>query len=1569
MAGDFSRNTFDPVRHFSGVLMQQGRVLVDAEWNEQLAIQQHRAHTETRDVIGNCGTPKKEDGFKISQTPHGNDLLISAGRYYVQGLLCEQEGTPLTVTIPASPNNQVLVPYFSLDEVTFDLGQWVHLTSENNSAPLVTQITAVDAAKLTLTLDTDISAYRNTGAVSLQRNLSYTTQPGYPTPDFVSASPPNPPGINQIQLADGNYLVFLEAWQREVDVLEDPRLREVALGGPDTTERLQTIWQVRLLPVKQLASPPASPLSSPLSSPPDGVHPCCSDFPEWKKLTAPTTGTMNARTVPPSGNTNPCVLPPTAGYQSLENQLYRIEVFKGGDSLSQTTFVWSRDNAMLETTITKVDGNDIFVTDFGKDDNIFSFAAGQVIEIVYQGSELSGAPRFLAQISGTPNRSTLKITLNTSAAALAEIPNLRLRRWDMTGASVTSTGIVMKTGWMDIENGIQVQFSEGSYRSGDYWQVPARTATGEIEWPPFDVPNKNPIPQPPLGIRRHFCCLAQIVVTGAVWTIKDCREKFPSLTHICADDVCYEGTCDLPGITTVQDAIDQLCKQRDLRFHNKHLHGWGIVCGLQVNCGPDSTTPRSHITVRSGYAITCDGVDVVLNKDQVLDILTMVKQLPSPPSSPPSSPPGLPFPNGDYSLILDPGGNFQVQPYVPPQSVWDDILNDTLLLDIYDDCIKPLLDFFKGQLETSPPQGNDPVGLGQKRLTALMNLLIQYSNPDSGSFVFLSGDQKNPDPEQEDVILHTFYNDLRKLLQSATFCGMFEKARPFPQYPYTQTNINTIFGKDFKTRLRVEPGGRRAYTVGVNQIIHVYDLQANKLVTEAAFPDSTAVVRDIAFSANGAQAFVIATIDQQHTMFSVANVSGNTLQFQKNVLIPNVALLTLATVTGVSGIVFAVGQGRGLYRIDPATFSATIAASLAPVFAFPAFGHLVADDRSGFAVATAQRVGSPMPSPDHFDSVFLFNLNQPQDPLASSLAQLGLQGNIDDDVAITPAANVEQMKICVSAVIASAPANRKLAVLNFGDFATGKAAAVTDLEQNSPVRLAFNQTTNFLMITFEQSYQLRLFELSQNFLEPVRYPVQIQPISIAMHAKNATVYVLNYTSNTITTYPADFLIPSKQLNLQQLVDYRSAMIEAFLDLFGGFTEYLKDCICDHLLVNCPSCDADDQLFLGTVSIRDGQVFKICNFSKRKYVKSFPTIGYWLSFIPIGPIIGKLVEKFCCTALPSIFGNQKAPRPSQQAMNNPSAAISTNTIITPDVIRGGITFLQQTSFTGAALSALTRLIPSGNIFTDFFTAKGQTQVQVAQPVQVGAHEVVGLPVSQATQKFAASNILVANVLPYDPQALGTNLVRSVSAPTAVKAGSAVSLVVDKQGNVTGFVPSSADVSALHADLRQSQQQVAENTAAVQKVLTLSQQLQDTVSSTQKTLTESQPALNAALALQNQVTDLNTQLSAQSDQLKAGQQQIAQANTAVSQLTTQNQQLQQALNDTRKTLADNQAAVNAAKTLQDQVKTLTDQLNSQQAAHDTQIANLQTQLKTVEDLRTQIQKISARLPGTGGAGGQG
>ena len=41
LRGDITRDTFDPSKHFSRVLMQQGRVQLDADWNEQISILVH----------------------------------------------------------------------------------------------------------------------------------------------------------------------------------------------------------------------------------------------------------------------------------------------------------------------------------------------------------------------------------------------------------------------------------------------------------------------------------------------------------------------------------------------------------------------------------------------------------------------------------------------------------------------------------------------------------------------------------------------------------------------------------------------------------------------------------------------------------------------------------------------------------------------------------------------------------------------------------------------------------------------------------------------------------------------------------------------------------------------------------------------------------------------------------------------------------------------------------------------------------------------------------------------------------------------------------------------------------------------------------------------------------------------------------------------------------------------------------------------------------------------------------------------------------------------------------------
>ena len=95
MKGDFTRNTFNPRKHYRGVLMQQGRVQLDADWNENLDILLNRIETETIDVIGYCGVPIHDAGFGIltTMTPAltAGDFGLSKGRAYVDGILVEND--------------------------------------------------------------------------------------------------------------------------------------------------------------------------------------------------------------------------------------------------------------------------------------------------------------------------------------------------------------------------------------------------------------------------------------------------------------------------------------------------------------------------------------------------------------------------------------------------------------------------------------------------------------------------------------------------------------------------------------------------------------------------------------------------------------------------------------------------------------------------------------------------------------------------------------------------------------------------------------------------------------------------------------------------------------------------------------------------------------------------------------------------------------------------------------------------------------------------------------------------------------------------------------------------------------------------------------------------------------------------------------------------------------------------------------------------------------------------------------------------------------------------------------
>jgi hypothetical protein len=98
--GDFSRLTFDPAKHYSSVLMQQGRVQLDADWNEQVDIAAHRLRTLAMDTIGATGAPAGSSGFEI--VPRASLRFDGKSRYLTLGHSpSEHYGARAALTIEA----------------------------------------------------------------------------------------------------------------------------------------------------------------------------------------------------------------------------------------------------------------------------------------------------------------------------------------------------------------------------------------------------------------------------------------------------------------------------------------------------------------------------------------------------------------------------------------------------------------------------------------------------------------------------------------------------------------------------------------------------------------------------------------------------------------------------------------------------------------------------------------------------------------------------------------------------------------------------------------------------------------------------------------------------------------------------------------------------------------------------------------------------------------------------------------------------------------------------------------------------------------------------------------------------------------------------------------------------------------------------------------------------------------------------------------------------------------------------------------------------------------------------
>jgi len=459
MKSDLTRLTFNQTKHYRAVQQQQGRVQLDADWNEQLDITGHRIETETVDTVGSCGAPLHDDGFRL--------LASAAG--------------------------------FTADEAT---------RVGNKNPP------AVSAGDLLITAG---RFYAGGVLVENDRIVLASAQPDLPTPaqlaqlGVAASFPPK---------AAGTYLAYLDVWPRLRTAIEDPQIREVALGGPDTATRIKNTWQVEFLPAAvgdDCASPNAA----------------------WDALLNPKFGTLAASVAATASTPGPCIVDPGSGYRRLENQLYRVEVHIGGDALAKTTFKWSRDNASIVTRwIGKQPQSDEIEVESTGRDKVLNIAPGHWVELTDDGHEELGLPGTFALVTKVSGN---VITIDSAGAIgpveIASFPkNPKVRRWDSAPAkpgkwlAPDGEKTLNSAAKFELEDGVVVQFGVGTFRTGDYWLIPARTALPFVEWPTI---GGVPVAQPPHGVTHHYCKLAIVKITSNLtFTITDCRHLFPSLTEL-----------------------------------------------------------------------------------------------------------------------------------------------------------------------------------------------------------------------------------------------------------------------------------------------------------------------------------------------------------------------------------------------------------------------------------------------------------------------------------------------------------------------------------------------------------------------------------------------------------------------------------------------------------------------------------------------------------------------------------------------------------------------------------------------------------------------------------------------------------------------------------------------------------------------------------------------------------------------------------------------------------------------------------------------------------------------------
>ena len=273
MGSDRARFSYDAKQQYRSVVAQQGRVTLEADWNEAQQILNEEIRAEALDFVGSSGTP--DNGYEVQKVNDSSfDFSVSPGTMYVGGIRVFLDGS-------------TSLKYSDQKEA-----EW----------------------------------------------LDYEGDPDWVEPSAIADSPPK------------QEFIYLHLREQEVSAVEDSALREVALGRPDTTQRLRLIQRiVRLSTDKEDCS---SALEAAITTwQTKGLN----FNPKTMRLMSATTLKVEKfNSVSPP---DPCDPEARGGYLGAENQLIRVQISSFDSEKKQYKLVWGFDNASFLYRVTKKDNN------------------------------------------------------------------------------------------------------------------------------------------------------------------------------------------------------------------------------------------------------------------------------------------------------------------------------------------------------------------------------------------------------------------------------------------------------------------------------------------------------------------------------------------------------------------------------------------------------------------------------------------------------------------------------------------------------------------------------------------------------------------------------------------------------------------------------------------------------------------------------------------------------------------------------------------------------------------------------------------------------------------------------------------------------------------------------------------------------------------------------------------------------------------------------------------------------------------------------------------------------------